>query len=97
MTYLLSLLGAESFIEASSNLICYYINNNASIQIIRVMNKARCIFEHTAFCGERILFTAQPESYLEIYSPRIDSEKLSRIDCKLLHVNGVSKFGKICC
>jgi hypothetical protein len=94
MTYLLSLLGTESSIEESEHLLCYYINNDANIQILRVMNEARCVFEHIAFSGERILFTALPESSLEIYSPLIDSARLSRVDCKLLHVNGVSDLAK---
>jgi Domain of unknown function (DUF1830) len=94
MTYLLSLLETESSIEGSEPLLCYYINNDANIQIIRAMNEARCLFERIVFSGKRILFTALPESSLEIYSPLIDSAKISRIDCKLLQVNGVSNLAK---
>lgn len=94
MPYLLSLLETESFIEGAEHLLCYYINNAANIQIIRVMNEVRCLFEQMAFSGERILFTALPESYLEIYSPLIAEIKPSRITCKLLQINQVSNLGK---
>lgn len=92
MPYLLSLLGTESSIEGSEHLLCHYINDAANLQVIRLMTEAKCLFEHIAFSGERILFAALPESSLEIYSPLMNGIRVSKIDCKLLHVNKVSNL-----
>ncbi len=94
MPYLLSLLGTESSVEGSENLLCYYINDAANIQIIRLMDGAMCLSEHITFSGEGILFTALPESYLEIYSPRINRTKVSIISCNRLRINEVSNLTK---
>ncbi len=94
MPYLLSLLGTESSIEGADYILCYYINNAANIQIIRVVNEVSCLSKRIVFSGERILFIALSKSYLEIYSPPMDGIRLSRIACKLLSVNEVSNLAK---
>ncbi|WP_408648764.1 DUF1830 domain-containing protein [Tumidithrix elongata] len=94
MTYLLSLIGTESSIDRSEQFLCYYINNAMNIQIVRVINEAKCLFDRVVFSRESILFTALPESYLEIHSPLIDGIRISRVDCKLLHIHEVSNLAK---
>lgn len=89
MAYLLSLLTTESLDKETNQVLCYYMNDTSYIQIIRVMSGTRCHFEHVVFIGERILFLALPESYLEIYSSQTNAMRSSRIDCKLLHINRI--------
>lgn len=87
MTYLLSLLTAESP-EESTQVLCYYINDTSNLQIIRAMSGAKCHFERIVFSKERILFEAFLGSYLEVYSSLLEGTQSSRIDCKLLQVHG---------
>jgi hypothetical protein len=89
MTYLLSLLTSESPNDSSLSL-CYYINHTNYIQIIRVMSGAKCHFERIVFPAERILFEASSESYVEIYSSLVSGTRLSKVNCKSLHVNEVA-------
>ncbi|WP_071527204.1 DUF1830 domain-containing protein [Nodosilinea nodulosa] len=87
MTYLLSLLTPELPTQSSFPILCYYINNTASVQNVRVMRGAACYLERIIFMKERVLFEAFPESYLEVYSQRRNRSRLDKIDCKLLQVN----------
>ncbi|NJO39193.1 MAG: DUF1830 domain-containing protein [Cyanobacteria bacterium CRU_2_1] len=87
MTYLLSLLTTESPSKESTQILCYYINDTSDVQIIRAMSGVGCHFERVVFSGERILFEALPESYLEVYASLINGTRPSKINCKLLHVN----------
>ncbi len=87
MTYLLSLLTAESASKDSTQVLCYYINDTGVSQIIRAMNGVRCHFERVVFSRELLLFESLPESYLEVYSPLINGTQSSKIDCKLLQVS----------
>ena len=91
MTYLLSLLGTDSP-KAPVQILCYYINDTSTMQIIRAMSGVKCQFERIVFSGERILFKASPESYLEVYSSLISGTKFSKIDCKLLHIHEKPDF-----
>ena len=86
MTYLLSLLTAESP-EESTQVLCYYINDTSNLQIIRAMSGAKCHLERIVFSGERILLEALPDFYLEVYSSLVKGMQSSRIDCKLLQVH----------
>ncbi len=92
MTYLLSRLTTESPTKDSNQILCYYINDTNCAQIIRSMSGVRCHFESIVFSEERILFEASPESHLEIYSPRINGVRSSKIDCKSLCINEKSSL-----
>lgn len=92
MTYLLSLVTAKSPSKGSAQILCYYMNNTSDNKIIRVMSGVVCHFERFIFPKERILFTALPESYLEIYSSLGNRSRLNKIDCKLLQVNEKSNL-----
>ncbi len=94
MTYLLSLVTAKSPCKESAQILCYYMNDTSDNKIIRAMSGVICHFERFIFSKERILFTALPESYLEIYSSLGSSSRLSKIDCKLLQVNGKPDLDK---
>jgi Domain of unknown function (DUF1830) len=92
MTYLLSLLTAESPSKDSTQILCCYLNDTGVSQIIRVMSGVSCYFERVVFSREYLLFEALPESYLEVYSPQVYSPLIkgvqsSKIECKLLQVN----------
>lgn len=72
-------------------MLCYHINDTCNTQNIRVMSEAICHFERIVFARERILFEAFPDSYLEVYSFRLEGSRMgtrmSRIACRLLRVN----------
>ncbi len=87
MSYLLSLLTADSPAKESEQILCYYINTARDIQIIRVMSGLKCHFERLIFVKERFLFMASPESYLEVHSSSSDRRYFSNIACKSLQVH----------
>ncbi len=87
MTYLLSLLTAESPSQDSAQILCYYTNETNASQIVRVMNGPKCHFERVIFSREHLLFDALPESYLEVYLPLINEVQSNKIECKLLKVS----------
>ncbi|MEA5451583.1 DUF1830 domain-containing protein [Leptolyngbya sp. CCNP1308] len=83
---MLSLLTAESSAQDLPLILCYYINNTANTQVIRVMNAAVCRFERIVYAKERILFEAPSDSYMEIYSSLLGGARLTRADCKSFQV-----------
>lgn len=87
MPYMLSLLTAESPAQNLPLILCYYINNTANTQIIRVMSAAVCHFERIVYAKERILFEAPSDSYMEIYSSLLGGAQLARADCKSFQVH----------
>jgi Domain of unknown function (DUF1830) len=94
MTYLLSRLTAESPSEESTQILCYYVNNTNSSQIIRMTSGEKCHFERVVFSREHLLFEALPESSLEVYSPLTNGMQSNKTDCKLLQVNEKSDLPK---
>jgi hypothetical protein len=87
MTYLFSLLRANSPAKELNQVLCYYINNTSNNQTIRVINDTCCYFEHIVFSGERLLFEASPASYLEIKASLSHDTQLIKIECKSLSVH----------
>lgn len=91
MSYILSLLKAKSpsilTDEASSSILCYYINETADTQIIRMVSDPAYHFERIVFPQERVLFEAFSNSYLEIHEPFPDGTRITRSECRLLQVN----------
>ncbi len=84
MPYLLSLLGTAAASTDSKQRLCCYSNNTATMQLIRAVKEAACLFEHVVFAGERVLFAALPGSALEIRSLFSETASLSRVDCNHL-------------
>lgn len=87
MAYLLSQLKTNFTAKESTQFLCYYINDTNNMQIIRLLSVVKCEFERVVFSGERILFNAVPESYLEVYSSLVNEMQSSRMNCKFLQVN----------
>jgi hypothetical protein len=91
MSYILSLLKSKSPDQLSSQvalpILCYYINDTADTQIIRMVSESVYHFERIVFPEERVLFEAFPESYLEIHSPFPDGVRITRSECRLFQVN----------
>lgn len=87
MGYLLSRLKTNFPTKESTQLLCYYINDTNNMQIIRMLSGVKCEFERIVFPGERILFKALPESYLEVYSPLINEIQSTRMSCRFLQIN----------
>ncbi|WOD39529.1 DUF1830 domain-containing protein [Nodosilinea sp. E11] len=87
MAYILSLLATESPTKSTPPLLCYHINDTCTTQIVRVMRASVCHFERIIFAGERILFEAFPDSYLEISSSLLGETLTSQIACRLLQVS----------
>lgn len=91
MTYILSLLKSKSsdqvLTQNSPPILCYYINDTADTQIIRMVGEPANYFERIVFPKERVLFEAFLESYLEIHSPSLDGSRITRSECRLLQVN----------
>jgi hypothetical protein len=87
MVYMLSLLTTESPTQTLPSMLCYHINDTGETQVIRVMDKALCSFDRVVFAGERILFEAFPDAYLEVSSSLQGKTRLNRVACQLLRVN----------
>jgi hypothetical protein len=91
MSYLFSLLKDKSPdqlpSQVDSSILCYYINDTADTQIIRMVSESLCHFERIVFSSERLLFKAFLESHLEIHSPFPDGVRITRSECRSLQVN----------
>ncbi|MGB7413614.1 MAG: DUF1830 domain-containing protein [Thermosynechococcaceae cyanobacterium] len=63
-------------------ILCRYINTTGSVQIARLANLSCSDLEKVLFPGDRLVFKADPDAYLEIYTPEICSALLAeRIWC----------------
>lgn len=58
--------------NAQLHLLCSYINRTFQLQIIKIFNLNNGDFERVIFPGQRVLFYAEPEDELEIYSGELD-------------------------
>lgn len=68
---------------------CCYVNTTSQIQIARITNIENWYFERVVFPGQRLIFEAPLEAYLEIHSGMMASAILSdRIPCQQLLVLG---------
>lgn len=89
MAYLLALLTATALREEPNQVLCYYINDTENIQRIRVTSNTHDHFERIVFPMERILFTALPDSYLEVCLAQSSQMLLKTVQCKFLNVTEV--------
>ncbi|WP_072015932.1 DUF1830 domain-containing protein [Leptolyngbya sp. KIOST-1] len=91
MTYILSLLKSKPLApvqrQGESPILCYYINDTVDTQIIRIVSESEYHFERIVFPKERVLFEAFLESYLEIHSPHLGRNRITRSECRLLQVS----------
>lgn len=74
-----------SQISASAcDILCYYINSTSILQMVRLSGARDRGFERIVFPGQRLLFEASPESFLEISA---NGQSLDRITCDRLQVD----------
>lgn len=67
--------------------LCYYANTTGQLQIARIIHGVRCQGESVVFAGQRWLFEALPDAWLEIYVGATDQLRLlERIPCLRLQV-----------
>lgn len=67
--------------------LCYYTNTTGQLQIARIMVGVNCQGESVVFPGQRWLFEAVPDAWLEIYGGATGQLRLlERTDCLRLQV-----------
>lgn len=82
--------------DQPSSLVCCYVNATSKIQIARVSNVPNWYFERVVFPGQRLVFTAPPQSLLEIHTGMMASAILSdTIPCDRLCVAQESNPGEV--
>lgn len=72
--------------EHSDVILCCYVNTTSKIQIARIADSANW-FERVVFPGQRLLFEALPNAYLEIHTGMLANAIISdKIECECLSV-----------
>lgn len=74
----------SSLPDRTEPLLCYYVNATQQIQLARLINSSSGNAEQVVFPGQRWLFEAVPEAWLEVGSAAKPSPE--RISCKCLRV-----------
>jgi len=59
--------------------LCFYTNPSAEIQIIRIENNPNSKLERIVFPSEKLLFVSEPKAQLEIYTGSEGKETLSNV------------------
>ncbi len=78
--------------DRSDPIFCCYINNSSQVQIARITNIDNWYFERVAFPGQRLIFEAPMNAYLEIHTGKMASSILSdRIPCIRLQVDDLDE------
>ncbi|MGF1493169.1 MAG: DUF1830 domain-containing protein [Microcoleaceae cyanobacterium] len=68
-------------------ILCHYLNDTPSVQVIRVSNITGWYLERVVFPTASLLFEALEEAELEVYQPSDRGvELLHRISCRALRV-----------
>jgi Domain of unknown function (DUF1830) len=74
--------------DRSDPIFCCYTNNSNQVQIARITNIDNWYFERVAFPGQRLIFEAPMNAYLEIHTGKMASAILSdRIPCIRLQID----------
>lgn len=69
-------------------LLCCYVNATSQIQVVRITNIPNWYFERVVFPGQRLVFEALPEAFLEIHTGMMASSILSdTIPCERLRIS----------
>jgi tetratricopeptide (TPR) repeat protein len=67
------------------DIVCVYVNTTSQIQVTRITNIGNWYFERVVFPGQRLVFEAPIEAYLEIHTGMMASSILSnKIPCQQL-------------
>jgi hypothetical protein len=73
--------------DRSDPIYCCYVNSSSRVQITRITNVENWYFERVAFPGQRLVFEAPMNAYLEIHTGHMASAVLSdRIPCVRLQI-----------
>ncbi|MBD2307722.1 DUF1830 domain-containing protein [Chroococcidiopsis sp. FACHB-1243] len=73
--------------EHPQQVLCGYMNTTNLIQVARIANISNWYFERVVFPGQRLLFHAPPDAYLEIHTGKMASAVLSdKISCQSLQI-----------
>jgi hypothetical protein len=74
--------------DRSDPIFCCYTNNSGQVQVARITNIDNWYFERVAFPGQRLIFEAPMNAYLEIHTGAMTSAVLSdRIPCIRLQID----------
>lgn len=73
----------QDTIQARESMVCYYQNQSDRIQVARISNVPGWYFERVVFPGQRLLFEAPIQAYLEIHTGNMVSAVQS--DCIPCH------------
>lgn len=64
---------------------CYYVNQTAHVQVLRIANIPHWFFERVLFPHQQLVFQAPPTAQLEVYTGQPVSAMLcDRISCARL-------------
>lgn len=78
--------------DKSDPIFCCYSNNSSQVEIVRITNIDNWYFERVAFPGQRLIFEAPMNAYLEIHTGKMASSILSdRIPCIRLQVDNLDQ------
>jgi Domain of unknown function (DUF1830) len=78
--------------DRSDPIFCCYVNNSNQVEIVRITNIENWYFERVAFPGQRLIFEAPMNAYLEIHTGKMASSILSdRIPCIRLQVDDLNQ------
>ncbi|MDB9510539.1 DUF1830 domain-containing protein [Kamptonema animale CS-326] len=80
--------------NSAPKILCFYTNGTRFIQIIRMADMAEPSLERVVFPGQRLLFEALPEAFLEISTANLTATIVTKkIQCASIHVEeGLNVF-----
>lgn len=75
--------------NVGQSILCHYCNVTEHIQVVRISDPPTAFLERVVFPGQRLLFQAPEDSWLQVYSgdalaPSLEQEVL----CQHLRVTG---------
>jgi hypothetical protein len=69
-------------------LLCSYVNQTSSVQIIRIQDRSEFYLERVVFPGQRLLFEATAQAQLEIHTSEMATAIFAdTIPCKKLQIS----------
>lgn len=85
---------ALSLENSATKILCFYTNGTRFIQIIRMADMAESSLERVVFPGQRLLFEALPESFIEISTANLTAKTITKkIQCAAIQVDeGLNGF-----
>jgi Domain of unknown function (DUF1830) len=84
--------------DRTDPIFCCYANNSSRVQIARITNVDNWYFERVAFPGQRLVFEAPMNAYLEIHTGYMASAVIAdRIPCVRLEIDSLPEppFGAV--